>query len=143
MPSAHAAHWEHFPHGADVGVRGVAPTRAGAFEQAALALTAVITNPAAVRPTVSVPIVCEEPTDDLLLIEWLNTLVYEMATRRMLFGAFDVTIDGPRLTGIARGEPVDRARHEPAVEVKGATWTALRVGERPDGLWTAECVVDV
>ena len=50
MPSAHAAYWEHFPHGADVGVRGVAPTRAGAFEQAALALTAVVTDPAPVRP---------------------------------------------------------------------------------------------
>ena len=40
--------WEHFEHGADVGVRGIGPTPASAFEQAALALTAVITEPDAV-----------------------------------------------------------------------------------------------
>lgn len=33
------AHWEHFEHGADVGVRGLAAAKAGAFEQAALAVT--------------------------------------------------------------------------------------------------------
>jgi SHS2 domain-containing protein len=30
------AGWEHFPHGADVGVRGFGATAAAAFEQAAL-----------------------------------------------------------------------------------------------------------
>lgn len=38
-------HWEHFPHDADIGVRGVGTSKEEAFEQAALALTAVITNP--------------------------------------------------------------------------------------------------
>jgi hypothetical protein len=36
--------WEHFPHDADVGVRGRGLTAAEAFEQAAQALTAVITH---------------------------------------------------------------------------------------------------
>ena len=34
---------------------------------------------------------------------------------------------GFALAGTAWGEPVDSVRHEPAVEVKGATYTALRV----------------
>jgi SHS2 domain-containing protein len=46
------------------------------------------------------------------------------------------------LTATARGEPVDVARHEPAVEIKGATYTALAV-EQTDGQWRAQCVVDV
>ena len=37
--------WEHFPHGADIGVRGIGATRSEAFEQAARALTAVIADP--------------------------------------------------------------------------------------------------
>ena len=52
-------------------------------------------------------------------------------------------IDGPRLVGRAWGEQLDAARHEPAVEVKGATYTGLRVAEDPDGRWTAQCVIDV
>jgi SHS2 domain-containing protein len=31
----------------------------------------------------------------------------------------------------------------PAVEVKGATLTELKVSRNADGLWTAQCVVDV
>jgi tRNA nucleotidyltransferase (CCA-adding enzyme) len=137
------AGWEHFAHAADIGVRGVAPTKAEAFEQAALALTGVMTDPAGVSAAESVPVECEAPEDGLLLVDWLNALVYEMATRRMLFGRFAVSIEGSRLTATAWGEPVDRARHEPAVEVKGATYTALKVERQADGLWVAQCVVDV
>jgi tRNA nucleotidyltransferase (CCA-adding enzyme) len=135
--------WSHFDHGADIGVRGVGETKAAAFEEAARALTAVVTDVDAVGTATSVEIRVEAPNDDLLLVAWLNAIVYEMATRRMLFGAFTVTIAGPELTGTARGEPVDVARHAPAVEVKGATCTALRVAREPGGHWVAECVVDV
>lgn len=136
------AGWEHYAHGADIGVRGFGPSKAAAFEQAALALSAVITDPAKVQQRERVAIDCEAPDDELLLAEWLNAVVYEMATRRMLFGAFGVRIDGTRLHAEARGEAVDAARHEPAVEVKGATLTTLRVA-RDDGRWVAQTVVDV
>lgn len=135
--------WEHFAHGADVGVRGIGPTKEAAFERTAQALTGVITDLESVHPDIAVTIACEAPADDLLLVDWLNALVYEMATRRMLFGAFVVAIDGPRLRATAWGEAVDRVRHEPAVEVKGATYTALRVDRLADGQWLAQCVVDV
>lgn len=135
--------WEHFEHRADIGVRGVASTLAGAFEQAALAMTAVVCDPAAVNPREAVAIDCEAADDEGLLVAWLNALVYEMAVRHMLFGRFEVRIDGRRLAATAWGEPVDADRHRPAVEVKGATYTALRVGRGADGTWTAQTVVDV
>ena len=135
--------WEHFDHGADICVRGVGPTKPAAFEQAALALTAVITDPAAVGCGTVVRVDCQAPSDELLLVDWLNAIVFEMATRRMVFGAFAVVIHDGRLTGTAWGEAVDRARHEPAVEVKGATYTEFKVAQRPDGAWVAQCVVDV
>jgi SHS2 domain-containing protein len=134
--------WEHFEHGADIGVRGFGATKAAAFEQAALALTAAVADPAAVRERERVAIACEAPDDELLLAEWLNALVYEMATRRMLFSRFAVALEGNRLRAEAWGEPVDAARHQPAVEVKGATYTGLRVA-RENGGWVAQTVVDV
>ena len=136
------ARWEHFEHDADIGVRGFGPTRAEAFEQAALALTAVITNPDLVHPTERVEVACEAADDELLLAAWLNALIYEMAVRNLLFGRFEVELDGHRLHGLAFGEPVSAARHRPAVEVKGATYTALRVAPC-DGGWLAQTVVDV
>jgi tRNA nucleotidyltransferase (CCA-adding enzyme) len=135
--------WEHFPHQADIGVRGIGASKAEAFEQAALALTAVVTDPQALRLAEKVEVTCEAPDDELLLVDWLNALVYEMATRKLLFGRFRVRLDGHRLVARAWGERIDVARHQPAVEVKGATLTSLRVGQDPGGAWVAQCVVDV
>lgn len=137
-----SGHWEHFAHDADVGVRGVGASRAEAFEQVALAMMAVVVDLEAVRPAERVDIECEGLDDELLLAEWLNRIVYEMASRHMLFCRFSVRLEGLRLHGAAWGEPVDRERHQPAVEVKGATYTALRVA-REGGEWLAQTVVDV
>lgn len=136
------AHWEHYPHEADMGVRGFGATKAEAFEQAALAMTAVISDPAAVEPRERITIECEAADEELLLTEWLNCLVFEMATRSMLFSRFAVRLEGTHLSAQAWGEHTDVARHHPAVEVKGATYTTLRVA-RQDGGWMAQTVVDV
>jgi SHS2 domain-containing protein len=136
------AGWEHFPHAADVGVRGFGKTAAEAFEQAARALTAVVTH-AAIEPKLSVDVSCTAPDVELLFVEWLNAVIYEMAVRKMLFSRFAVRIDGTRLMGTLWGEPVDVARHAPACEPKGATYTALKVTSDSDGTWSAACIVDV
>ncbi len=134
--------WEHFSHDADVGLRGWGETAAQAYEQAALALMAVVTD-AEVRREQAVTVHCDAPDLELLFVEWLNAIIYEMAVRKMLFGRFAVRIDGTRLEGTLWGEPVDVARHAPACEPKGATYTALRVAEDSDGTWSAACIVDV
>jgi SHS2 domain-containing protein len=140
------ARHETFEHEADVGVRGFGPDPATAFAQAALALVSIVVDPSRIEPRDCVELAAEAPDLELLLVDWLNAIVYAMATRRLLFARFDVRIDagagGPRLTAVAHGEPVDVARHQPAVEVKGATWTALAV-RAADGGWLAQCVVDV
>lgn len=137
------AHWEHFAHGADIGVRGIGSTKEEAFEQAAAALTGVLTDPVAVYSKTEVAIECEAGDSEALLVEWLNALIYQMAVRKMIFGRFAVRFEGNRLFGRASGEEVDVSRHEPAVEVKGATYTCLYVGKNADGDWIAQCVVDV
>jgi protein archease len=102
-----------------------------------------ITDPQCVEPREAVTVHCEARDQELLFVEWLNTLVFEMATRGMIFAHFGVSIAGTSLDGTACGEPVNVARHQPAAEVKGATYTALRVARDADGTWVAQCVVDV
>ena len=127
-----------------MGVRGIGNTAAEAFEQAAVAMTAVLCDPSIVRPATEIAIHCHNADREILLADWLNAIVYEMATRHMIFSRFSVAlaVDGT-LIGKAWGEPVDRGRHSPAVEVKGATLTELSVRQREDGPWIAQCVVDV
>ena len=135
--------WEHFPHQADIGVRGIGTTKEAAFEQVGLALTAVMTEPTSVAPIQEVTLTCEAPDDELLLVDWLNALVYEMATRRMLFSRFTIRFSDHSLHATAWGEPIEITRHQPAVEVKGATYTELSVKQDGQGRWIAQCVVDV
>ena len=143
LRDAQASRWEHFPHDADIGVRGWGGTPACAFARAAQALTRIVTD-AEIRPLHRVEVSCEAPDLQLLLVEWLDAIIYEMAVRRMLFGRFEVETDGVRrLHGTLWGEDVDVGRHAPAVEPKGATCTALRVAREADGSWSAACVIDV
>jgi SHS2 domain-containing protein len=142
LPTERRREWEHFPHDADIGLRGWGATPAEAFEQAAYALTAVVTL-AEVKPKVAVRLSCEAPDLELLFVEWLNAIIYEMAVRNMLFGHFLVRIENTRLEGTLWGEPVDVERHAPACEPKGATYTALKVAKDTDGRWSAACIVDV
>jgi SHS2 domain-containing protein len=136
--------WEHFEHQADIGIRGFGWTMAEAFEQAARALSAVIlAKPEAVLAAVTVPVMCEAVAPALLLVDWLNALLTEMSARRMVFGHFRVHVEGSRLKGEARGEEIDLARHEPVVEVKAASYLAASVCRNEQGVWVAQCVVDV
>jgi SHS2 domain-containing protein len=147
--------WQTFPHEADIGVRGTGTTIDEAFTGAALALTAVVCDPATVATQQSLEIDCTAPDVELLLIDWLNALIYEMATRKLLFSRFEVEITSSiapedeahtevhSLHATAWGEPVDVLRHRPAAEIKGATFCELDVGQDACGHWHAQCVVDV
>jgi tRNA nucleotidyltransferase (CCA-adding enzyme) len=106
-------------------------------------MIAVVTDPATVEPRQAVPIECRADDEELLLADWLNALIYEMATRRLIFGKWQVSLRGHELEACVEGEPVDRARHHPAVEVKGTTYTALSVEQDDAGNWRGQCVVDV
>ena len=138
-----AAHWEHFSHPADIGIRGFGPTREEAFAQAAMALTAVIADLEKVRPSEAVDIVCREDDDEMLFMNWLGSLLYEMGTRNMLFSRFEIEPIEGGVRVRAWGEPVDAEKHKPAVEVKAATYAGLKVEKDSDGNWLAQCIVDV
>ena len=135
--------WEHFEHLSDIGVRGFGADPASAFANAALALTAIVTPPERVARTVAVEIERSDEDLEMLFVDWLNAILFEMAARRMLFSRFEARLDGPKLLARAWGEPLDAARHRPALEVKAATYCCLAVREEAPGRWVAQCVVDV
>jgi len=140
---AQGPRWEHFPHQADVGIRGIGKTIEEAFEQASLALTAVITDLEKISPKKSIEVSCEAIDREMLLVDYLNRIIYEMDCHQMLFSKFEVTIHNHTLSALLFGEKIDQKRHKGAVEIKAATYNSLRVHCFDSGTWTAECVVDV
>ena len=135
------AYWEHFQHGSDMGIRGVGRNMAEAFEEAAKAMTAIICDPRRIATWRTVDVQCRNADREMLFVDWIDAVVYEMATRQMLFSQFHVEIHGDELRARLKGEPINRVRHRPAVEIKGATLTELMVRHKAD-CWTAQCVVE-
>jgi SHS2 domain-containing protein len=113
-----------------------------AFEGAAVAMYSVMVKLDAIKPLEQRKVAVSAPEREPLLVEWLNALLSLSDIERMVFSKFDVTIEGASLTGTAWGEKLDRVRHEPTVEVKGATYHMLKVDKDNDG-YVAQCVVDV
>lgn len=137
-----AIQYETFEHEADIGIRGSGSSIEEAFEAAALALYSVIINPEKVEQKQTRTVSVTAPDRELLLVEWLNSLLSLSDRERMVFSRFSVVVTDLSLTGTAWGEKLDRARHQPNVEVKGATYHLLAVAEE-NGIYTAQCVVDV
>jgi len=134
--------YETFEHEADIGIRGSGRTLEEAFENTARALYSVMVNVGRIVPKEKRIITVSAYDVELLLVEWLNALLSLSDIERMVFSNFEVTIQDSTLRGIAWGENLDKTRHEPGVEVKGATYHLLSVTAGDNG-YTAQCVVDV
>lgn len=135
--------FEIFEHTADIGIRVRAACLEGLFGDAARGLFSIIAaNLEAVRPLQEMAFTVTGERHDDLLFDWLDELLFTFDTKRLLFVEFDVQFSSTGLTATARGEPIDRARHELNMEVKAITYHGLRVERDGDG-WLAEVIVDI
>lgn len=131
----------YFEHDADIGIIGQGSTIEQAFEAAAQAVFAIVTNLDAVQPNTPVDFNFEEDDLELALVTWLNLLLGKARELGMIFCRFRVQRRGSQWHAEALGEKW-RTDLEHGVEVKGATLTMLSV-KQIGADWEARCVVDV
>jgi SHS2 domain-containing protein len=136
----------YLDHTADIAVRAWGGTVGEAFAEAARALVGAMVSLDRVRPMTSRAFELQGGSLELLLVDWLASLVAEKDVSGLVFARFDVEIeeDGTKvaLRASAWGEPLDRDRHEPRAEVKGISLLGLCVRVE-GGTWFAEYVADV
>ncbi len=132
-----------FEHTGDMGLEVLAASLNELFEWAARGLTAILTEPAAIRPKTERNFSLQADRLDELLIQWLNRLNFEFETQGWLFAEFRVQVkEGLSLQAVACGEPFDPKRHEILREIKAATYHQLVV-EKRNGLWHARVIFDL
>ena len=134
--------YETFEHGADVGIRGKGRTLEEAFANGAKALFALMADLSTIEPQKEIRVECTAPDIETLFMVWLNQLIALADIEKMVLCEFSVTIKDKNLTATARGESISPQKHDLGVEVKGATFTMLRVFQEA-GYFVAQCVVDV
>jgi SHS2 domain-containing protein len=108
-------------------------------------LAATVEKPASVAPRTERRIALAEPDLELLLLRFLNELVYLRDVELLLLRVKQVRVehDGEaRLEALLVGEPMRPESHGTASEVKAATAYGLRVAPSDEG-WEARVTLDV
>ncbi len=135
--------YETFDHTADLGLRVRASDLNTLFAEAAQALfAAIVDDLATVNSDHELKVELTGADREYLLFDWLKELLYCFDVQHLLFSRFTVNVTNDGLTGAAWGEPLDRARHALAHEVKAITYHGLKVEKTAHG-WLAEVIVDI
>lgn len=134
---------ETFEHGADIGIRGYGESREEAFAEAARAMFAIIAGDLQGIPAQrNVAVQASGYDMESLFVAFLNELLARSDLEGMIFTRFDIAISGLELEGTVHGSEYDFQSEDRGVEVKGATYSQVQV-EQKEGIWIAQCVVDV
>ncbi len=133
-------------HTADTGIELWAGSLSEIFVEAVRALTQTVVDLSAVEPRETARVVCAAGALDLLLVTFLEELLYEFEVRGRVFAEADVNLakaDGSwRLDAILRGERYDVQRHGLKVPIKGVTYHGLELVETGAG-WRGRVVFDI
>jgi len=133
-------------HTGDVAVRVRAASLGALFDDAARALTATLVGTGDVRPAAHWDVSIEAASPDLLLVDWLNELVYRFDVEGFLVARADARVTDTgrawRLDAVVLGEALDETRHPVRAPVKGVTYHQLGIAE-VDGALETTVVFDV
>ena len=119
--------YEEIEHTADVAIRAYGASLNELFANAAEGMFSLIADLEAVKPIGEIEVRVSEEDMPTLLLRWLSELLYIHETQRLLFSRFEVEVSGMSLVGRARGEGIDKARHELKLVIKAVTRHRLTV----------------
>ncbi|MDG6985924.1 MAG: archease [Nitrososphaerota archaeon] len=129
---------------ADIAFEAESDTIGGMFESCALAITDIMVNPLTLRARSSREFAFGPADLDRLLYDFLTELIIAKDVDSLLFKEFSVQVDtkGGTLKASAKGEPIDRERHELRNDVKAVTMHMFGV-KNVGGKWKATVVLDI
>ncbi|HEV8241732.1 MAG TPA: archease [Thermoanaerobaculia bacterium] len=138
--------WSVVEHTADVGIEVQAATLEALFVDAAAGFCDVITEVARIGGDQEHTFEVEGAALDLLLVTWLEELLFRFETSGVLYPRGDASVEGKgdswSLRARMRGERFDAERHPLKVQVKAITYHELEVARDEQG-WRARVIFDI
>jgi SHS2 domain-containing protein len=130
-------------HTADFGIQAFGKTLEQLFENAAFALSDLITDTNILEGTHSQPISVGGDARDDLMVNWLREILYLWHGMGMLVKQTSVKeITEFRLMADITYDLYDKDKHEIRNEIKAVTYHQLEVNQNKDG-WFANFILDV
>lgn len=134
-------------HTADAYIEAYGASLEEAFENAAAAMTDVMTELEKVEAKTEESFVVEAQDEPALLYSWLEELLLEFELNDKLYSRFEVscieeTSEGFRLRAKAWGEKYDPERHLSKVGIKAATYHQMEILKDPKSV-TLRFILDI
>jgi SHS2 domain-containing protein len=135
--------FEVIDHTADVGIIAYGVDIEELFSNAALALFSLITEPESIENKFHLDLEVSGGDIDILLIEWLNELIYLFDVKHILLNRFDIkSLTHNELQATCYGEDFNAMKHTIKVEIKAATYHMLKI-DRSDKGFKAQVILDI
>jgi len=119
--------FEEIEHTADVGIRAYGKNLGELFASAAMGMFSLIVEVGGVRPVGEVEVQVRGDDAPQLMFRWLSELLFLHETQHLLLSDFDVAVRGKSLSAKARGEAIDKGRHELKLSIKAVTYHKMIV----------------
>ncbi len=121
-------------HPADVGIEATGSSLREAFENAALGLLSLITEPATIDPLEERRIKVTASDYQGLLVKWLSEILYLFDAEEFLVGEVTINLIAPTgLEATVLGEKLNQEKHELKLDVKAITYHQLKIEENKSG----------
>ncbi len=135
--------YEQFPHTSDIGVHVYGKDLRELFENAAFAMFDVIADLENISGDKEEIIELEAQDQDMLLVAWLDELLYKFFTKGLIFYKFQVELlTEYKLKAKAFGRPVAANRNRLKTEIKAVTYSGLKISKSDAG-YEVEIIFDV
>jgi SHS2 domain-containing protein len=135
--------YRQISHTADLAWRIWGKTRSKLFENAGRALSATLTDIRYLRRRETREVKLESSDLEVLLVDWLNHLLYLYDVEGFLGRDFQVvSLTDEHLEVKVKGDIFDENRHPAKTAVKAATFHNLEIRPEDDG-WQATVVLDL
>lgn len=120
--------FEIIDHTADIGIAAYGADLKEAFANSAYAMFSLMAELEAVEERTWRDIEVTAPDQEVLLVAWLNELLYLSDVEYIIFKRFDITnLDEKQLRARAYGEKSDLLRHDLKTPIKAATYHMLEI----------------
>ena len=135
--------YEQIPHTADIALRVYGKDLKELFINAACGMFDIIADTEEIKSSVTIDINLEAPSKEELLVCWLDELLYNFETKKIIFSEFNITSLGDKsLSAKIGGCPVGGNKTRLKTEIKAATYHDLKIKEEKNRL-TADIIFDV
>lgn len=127
--------YDYPEHVSDIYVQAYGKNLEEAFENAALGLTNIVTDPSRIRPETVVEETIEAEDVQMLFYKWLESILIRLDAEQTVFSVFDVKIDRENskyvLKAVMKGERFKPGWHTSGTHVKAVTLHDMEIEESP------------